>query len=169
MTRSPEEFIAFLADIIRTAPLFRDGASLTTDEQRWLGKAFALFHAVGNTHAAGAFTNARHCIASPIFDQSKLLIPLHDANAMLELEAPTSSHGAFIPPSEAFNGYAAIVSILKSAEKEALLIDPYVDAVLLPEIVPVIPEGVMLRCLTSGQHSARSLLSTASGSTQKCT
>lgn len=111
--------------------------------------------------AVATFMLERDKIGSITYDRTKLLTPLYDAYATLELQSPVSSQGAFIPPGEAFNGYVAIVRVVKGASKDLFLVDPYVNATLFTEIAPIVPEGVTLRCLTSKQSAGE--LAAASG------
>jgi hypothetical protein len=159
MSASPEQLLAMLAELIRTEPRF-DGES-KPERERWLGQTNAVLEASGSISAVIDFRVARSNIGGLLFNRLKLMTPLQDAYAYLELKVPAASQGAFIPPGEMFKGYAAIVSIVKSAEIDLLIVDPYSDATLFTEIAPMIPDGVTLRCLTSKQNFRE--LSAASG------
>lgn len=145
--------MALLAEAIRTAPEFKYGDPTSAEDQQWLGRTHAILRAVGDVQAIARFESARMDLGYMRFERPKLMMPLYDIYAHLELHSPASSQGAFIPPGEAFNGYAALVGIVKSARKDLLVVDPYVDATLFTEIAPVVPEGVKLRCLTSRQSA----------------
>ena len=151
MSQSPEQLLALLAEIIRTAPRFDYRAPLLTEDERWLGRAQAVLRAAKDVPALVAFKVARTRIGLMSFSRSEIMIPLQDAYASLELLSPISAQGAFIPPGDAFNGYAALVRVVESAERDLLLVDPYIDASLLTELVPTMPEQVSIRCLTSTQ------------------
>lgn len=143
--------MAILAELIRTAPRFAHEDNIWLEDERWLGQTNAVLQASGCLDALIDFKTARSSIGGILFNRSKLTTPLQDAYAALELTLPVGSQGAFIPPGEAFNGYAALVRIVKSANDNLLIVDPYTDATLFTEIAPSIPEGVSLRCLTSKQ------------------
>ena len=149
---SNEQMLALLADLIRTVPTFSHDKSVTPGDMRWLGRAAAALDASGATHALVAFRIEREKIGGIYFSQTKLVTPLHDAYARLELQSPAALQGAFIPPGESFMGFSALVRVVKSAERSLLLIDPYVNATLFTEIAPVAPEGVEFRCLTSKKY-----------------
>jgi len=157
---SDEQLLALLADLIRTAPRFEYDEPAAPEDERWLGRAAAVLEASGAVAALVDFKVQRGNLGGLYFDRTKLMAALQEAYARLELRVPLALQGAFIPPGEAFQGFAAVVRIVKSATRDLLLIDPYVDVTLFTEIARVVPEGVELRCLTSKQF--RSELSAAS-------
>lgn len=153
MAHAPEELLALLAEAIRTVPMFDRFDDVTDDDLRWLARTHAILTASKNLKALTAYELARNSVGYSNFNKSKLMLALQDAYAHLELLIPLTLQGAFIPPGEAFNGYVALVRIVKSASKDLLLVDPYVDATLFTDIAPMLPDGVTLRCLTSKQGS----------------
>lgn len=99
------------------------------------------------------FRTEQNHIDSVLFERSKMMSALQHAYAHLELQVPFASQGSFIPPGEAFRGYAALVKVIQSAKSNLYLVEPYVTATLFTELAPMIPQGVSMRCLTSSQRA----------------
>jgi hypothetical protein len=146
---SPEQLLALLQDAISSAPEFVYGQTLTETEIRWLGKCDALLDACNFLPALLSFRLARSNLNSYSHERSALLIPLFDALSRVELLAPISMQGAFIPPGDTWNGYAALVKIIQTESDDVLLVDPYLTADFFTYFAPHCVANKGIRCLTA--------------------
>jgi hypothetical protein len=79
--------------------------------------------------------------------EQKITLALYRALARAELLAPASAQGAFIPANNVFDAMIAVGKVLKTAQSEIFLLDPYMDATILTDFVVSAPEGVQIRLL----------------------
>lgn len=86
---------------------------------------------------------------------------LHRALAEAELEAPPESRGAFLVAANAFDAFAAVRKVLRTAKADALLVDPNADARALTDCAVLAPESVTVRLLTDQAGHNISLMSAA--------
>jgi hypothetical protein len=77
-----------------------------------------------------------------------IMVTLYKALAVAELNAPQSAQGAFIPVGNSFDAFAAVSRILGGAQRDVLLVDPYMDESVLTEFAGSVQEAVALRLLT---------------------
>ncbi|MGB4828414.1 MAG: hypothetical protein WBP18_14300, partial [Paracoccaceae bacterium] len=69
----------------------------------------------------------------------------------LELQVPASLQGAFIPPGETWNGYAALVRLVQTECESLLIVDPYLSADVFTELMPHAAAKNGIRLLTTKQ------------------
>lgn len=148
-THSPEQLLALLEAAIRDAPAFVYQEPLTEKEVRWLGRADALLEASGAIPATIKFRVARDNLGSYLHDRNSLLIPLYDALSRVELRAPLSLQGAFIPPGDTWNGYASLVKIVETASDDIIIVDPYLNSDIYLHFAPHSAARNGIRCLTT--------------------
>jgi hypothetical protein len=72
---------------------------------------------------------------------------LYRSLAVAELKAPESAAGAFIPAGNAFDAFAALGKVLGGAQRDLLVIDPYMDEKILTDFGALPAEPVTLRLL----------------------
>ena len=78
-----------------------------------------------------------------------IMIGLYQALALVELKAPQSAQGSFIPVGNAFDAYAAMARILGAAASDVLMVDPYMDDSVLTDFAGSVQSSfVPLRLLT---------------------
>src|SRR6266849_746727 len=97
-TMKPEELYRRLGRIIETAPP-PPGPKLSAEFMKWAGQASALINALGDltlNAEAQLATNGFHYPDRGIKFE-KLILILHKALAIAELDAPPGAQGAFIP------------------------------------------------------------------------
>ena len=150
-THSPEQILALLKAAITDAPMFGYLESRTEEQLRWVARVDALLKFAGNIRASVAFDLAKLAIGSSNFDEGKLLQPLYDAYYLTELSVPSALQGAFIPPGDTWNGYAALVRILQDECDSLLIVDPYISADIFPEFMPHASARSGVRILTTKQ------------------
>ena len=147
-TISPEQLLALLEAAIGEAPAFTYGEKLTEKEIRWLGRVDALLDASGLMSAVVNFRAARSSLGTYAHDRDKILIPLYDALSHAELQVPASMQGAFIPPGDTWNGYAALVKIMQTPCDHMMIVDPYLNSDIYTYFAPHCAASNGMRCLT---------------------
>jgi hypothetical protein len=129
-------------------PDFFSGKAWSTDTHKWVGRADALVMECGDIR-----DQAEWRTAIMLFDEkphtaaSLITTVLYRVLAAAELKAPPSVRGAFIPAGGSFDAFAALAKVLQSANKEVLIVDPYMDETALTEFGGAVPAGVLLRLL----------------------
>jgi len=90
--------------------------------------------------------------------RSELIIIAYRVLAWLEQQMPAQSAGAFIHPGNVFDAYSAISKVLGSATEDVLVVDPYLDEMILIEYGSSVPPGVLIRLLTDPNNYKKNLL-----------
>jgi hypothetical protein len=140
------------------------GYPLQKEAHIWLGRATALADRLLDDDDRKEFKRAANLIVST-FDRLvadvatyTLTTLLYRALAAAELNAPSSAQGAFIPAGNSFEALVAIGKILGEAERDVLIVDPYMDEKALTDFAPMIKEGVAVRLLADQQFRKPGLL-----------
>lgn len=129
---SPEEIYHNLGQLIAATPNFDAHDSLQSEETIWMSKGYALLVASGMTLEAVELKVQMDLLTTalphlrPSF-AAKISATLHRALAVAELNAPTSSRGAFISAGNAFDAMAAVGRVLSQASANVRIVDPYMD------------------------------------------
>lgn len=151
----PEQAAAIIAELIETAPPFAyEAGSLSVEEMKWLGRAEAILGEVGPVGASLKFGVARDCLFGYSHDRNQLLLPLYHAYSAAELKLPVGSQGAYIPPGDTWNGYAAVVKLLSERQEPALIVDPYLDGTFITDFAPLATQMKAIHGLTSDRYAA---------------
>lgn len=158
---SNEQLLAILSALIREAPPFEYGAGRNVDDNAWLGRAEAVLDAAGNVAALIPFRTARDNLYSMRHDRNDLMVPLQFAYHRLELLMPAGAQGAFIPGDSSWNGFAALAKVLQPPCDEHFLVDPYLDASAVLDLVPLSGARRLIRCLTVMRQEYAPALETA--------
>ncbi|MNQ61802.1 hypothetical protein D3C85_761230 [compost metagenome] len=90
--------------------------------------------------------------------RSALMVIAYRALAALERRMPTESAGEFIHPGNVFDAYSAISKVLSSATEDLLIVDPYMDEMILTEYGSSVRPGVVVRLLADQGTYKQSLL-----------
>jgi hypothetical protein len=148
----PEEVYRRLGRIIETAPMLDDGEGpFYPEELKWIGQASAAISMLGdltlNQEAQVAVNGLTAGTGRRATSFQKLMVILHKALALAELRCPPGVQGAFIPAGSPLDAFQAVAKILRTATKDILIIDPYLDHTVLTDFCPAAPEKVMLRLL----------------------
>ena len=131
-----QQILAIVQTLIKEAPPLKYGETLGEVEQRWLGRVSAILNSSGQVMLAVSFQTARSRINSYGHDRSAVLQPLYDIFYDLELKLPSSLQGAFIPPGDTWNGFAALVKVMQADCDNLLVVDPYTSADIFTELMP---------------------------------
>lgn len=162
MFTDPEILYRQLGRLLETIDvLSRLPASRETFE--WLGRAHAAVHESLQLGDAGKIESItswfsladKNAVPQPAINT--LYAILYRAFARAELKVPPGVAGAFIPVGSSFDAFAAITKLLSPAAKDVMIVDPYMDEVVLTDFATAVPEGVRLRLLADQQYSKPSL------------
>jgi hypothetical protein len=160
---SPLQLLSLLQDAIRDAPALEYQVPLTETDRKWLGRVDATLDASGHVNASVNFRSARNQLDSYQHSRDAVLMPLYDVYSRMELLVPESMQGAFIPPGDTWNGYAAIVKLLQTECDDILIVDPYLNADIYQYFAPHSSAKNGLRCLAVQQQTYhQGLLASAS-------
>ncbi len=152
---TPEQSAAIISHLIEAVPPFEYSAGkLSREEMIWIGQAHAILQEVAGPILCADFVIARDQLFSFIHSRDKLLLPLHQAYGLVELRLPVASQGAYIPPGDKWNGYAAIVKLLAERREPAVVIDPYMDGTFITDFVPLATKMEAIYGLTSDRYEA---------------
>ena len=142
-----------LGRLAESMPDLRAG-SYPPDTLRWLGKAYALVRACGDSDDTTAFKSAMDAVATEgnavRHERAVGTVEtiLHRALALAEMEAPADVQGTFILTGNEFDALAAVGKVFARATKSLLIIDPYADEVLVRDFVPTAAEHVQIQVLS---------------------
>ncbi|MET4032091.1 MULTISPECIES: phosphatidylserine/phosphatidylglycerophosphate/cardiolipin synthase family protein [unclassified Bradyrhizobium] len=131
---------------------------LGPSEYQWLGRAQALI-----SEALGTEGDIEIKTAIGQAGQYRDWFPgevqriLYRALAVVEMELPAPATGAFIPAGNAFDALKAIQRIFDLAQKDVLVVDPYMDERILTDFAHLIREGVQIRLLADASAVKASL------------
>ncbi len=148
MSISPEDLYRQLGRLIETMPNL-DTDPLSPEANQWLGRADALIRQHDDIMLKAQWRATLNLFnvgdkASKIADIRQMLYMTLGA---AELQAPAGIRGAFIPAGGSFDTFAAIAKVLKTATKDAFIVDPYLDHTVLTEFGLALPDNVQLRLL----------------------
>jgi hypothetical protein len=150
-----------LGHLIESTPSF-DHLPLSLEAQKWLGRASALVNETGDVMDIAELNTAITCL--PLLhlpNVHTITAVLHRALAKAELRAPASAQGAFVAVGNRLDAYAAIAKVLSEAKSDVLVVDPYLDAVVITDYLASAPEGVALRLLSDKQNCKATLVPAA--------
>ena len=130
-------------------PDLRTIGPVPSETQRWLGRAYALVHALSNLTDISEFQHYTNFIGShsTATAANHLERILYRALALAELSAPASARGSFIPAGGVFDVFSALSKVFAESEKDVLIIDPYLDEKVMTDFASLVAEGVNIRLL----------------------
>lgn len=132
-----------------------ENAGVSEEQARWVGKLHAVLVAGGYNSEAATVQVANGMLGmlgARAQTVARIRTSLHQALAAAELAAPTTAQGAFIPVGADFDTYQQLNKVLGPAKTDLLLVDPYMDEVVLTDFAGLAPEGVRIRLLADEKH-----------------
>jgi hypothetical protein len=160
----PEAFYLQIKSLVQTLPSLRsvtDDYQLIPETKIWLGRLYALVEQSGEL--VDCFTlrlNGPKLIETHISGVKavrEISAILYRTLARAELAAPASAQGAFVAVGDHFDVFRAVKDIFGNAQHELLIIDPYLDEVVLTDFLPLANEGVKIRLLADEAALKQSL------------
>jgi hypothetical protein len=159
---TPEERYRMLGRLVEEFPAIPSSGDIPQDVALWLGRADALVRLTADISLKVDWGVALQFLTinrSTAIQQ--IMVVIHRALAEAELEAPPSARGAFIPVGSPFDAFSAIGKLLRRANSDVFIIDPYMDEVVLTDYEPLVPDNVALRLLADQATLKTSLLPAA--------
>ena len=151
----PHIHLTQLRALLSRAPDFNAYRPASAEHQLWLGQAHALI-ARWNTSEAISFKFAADFLGFKTnrdYNIAQIFGSLHRAAADLELKLPSSAGQAF-GPGAIYDFFKALNSILSSAQKSLLLVDPYMDDSVFDIYLSSLPKNMAVRLLIAN-YSAK--------------
>lgn len=146
-----EARFAHLKELAATIPDFGSANTFNSspDVHEWLGRLHALLDDNMFGLAAIQIAVSSDGLGTSLHSRNVNAIrnSLYRAIAKTELQLPSSSRGAFIPAGNAFDAITATAKILGEAQKELLIIDPYLGPKILEAFAVQASEGVQINLL----------------------
>ena len=158
ITMTPSELHYLYTEAIRTMPEFqseKDFTPLTRDQVEWQARTLALIELQKDILDTAAFKSAMlrsgnsgavRAAAGMNFFQL-----LTTAIARVELQMPPGVRGAFVPMGSPFDALRAITEVMRGAEHDLLIVDPYADESVLLQFATAARDGVTVRVLRDAQ------------------
>lgn len=152
MAVTPEGMYQQLGALVAAMPVLT--GRIGAEEHRWLGRAAVLLRHYLSPVEVTSFNLASESLFGMLQEQNALKISamVHRALAHAEQAAPADMQGQFIAAGAAFTALQVISKILSPATDDLLIIDPYLDATVMFEFVPLAPERVNCRLLGSNRE-----------------
>jgi hypothetical protein len=139
-----------LAHLIETMPGLHYKTRDDPEVTRWLGRVYALIDEIGEISDSVSFKTAIGQLTTGAWQSgvTEILTIVYRAWAIAERKAPASVAGSFIPAGGQFDAFVAVGKVFKTASTDLLIVDPYLDDVVLTDFAIAAPEGVSLRLLS---------------------
>lgn len=160
MHLATEDLVLRMRDAVRRMPNLQAGP-ITAEVNEWVSHAVALVEACGDLadtitiKTAGQFLNS----VNRALNAQQIEIVLRSTLARAELVMPNAAPpGTTLSVGQAFSNLAAIGDVLATATKDVLIVDPYVDGMVLARFGGFLHEYVQLRLLGDAGKKQPSLL-----------
>jgi hypothetical protein len=153
---APEELYRRLGRLIEAMPEIGH-IPLQDSTRKWIADAYALVRECDDKAEAFAFKLAVDGLGTLAWADNveKIKSIVYRALAVSELKAPPGIGGSFIPVGNGFDAFAALSKVLRSAVKDVLIVDPYMDETALTDFGICLQEGIALRLLADEEdHKA---------------
>ena len=155
----PEALYRQLGQLVAQVPGDLSGPGpISAETHRWLGRAAILVKESGDRGEIGmdhfSFIQASDGLQGSLRAEyaHKIVGILHRALARAEMKAPAAAQGAFIPTGARFDVFRVISDVLGEAKKDVLIVEAYMDQVVLTDFAPLAPEGVLIRLLADAAY-----------------
>lgn len=155
---TPSELHYLYTEAIRTMPEFlyeTVAKPLTRGQVEWQARTLALIELQRNPLDTAAFKDAMlrsgysgevRAAAGMTFFQL-----LTTAITRAELQMPPSARGGFVPIGSHLDALRAITDVMRGAQHELLIVDPYADENVLLKFATAARDGVTVRILRDAQ------------------
>jgi hypothetical protein len=159
MFLNPENLYFELARLLAHMPDLTSGR-LTPEIHGWLASANALLKSSGSLADALQLKVARENLDSPLRARNAQTIVniLHRAFAKAELNAPREVRGSVLLIGESLHAYMAVHRLLRTANNNALLVEPDAVGKILADYAILAPDRVTVRLLADEAQYKPSLI-----------
>lgn len=155
MPMQPELLYRQLGTLMASRPQFDAVEALGQEDFRWLARVNALVEESGNLMDAAGFHAAMDRMHHPLSRRSALNTidaVMFRTLARLELLVPAQVQGAFINPGEGYTAHTAIAKVFSTAQRDVLIVDPYLDAIAVADFVSLVANEVSVRLLCDSHY-----------------
>jgi hypothetical protein len=132
---------------------------ITPELEQWLGRASTLVESSGSLADTIQLRTAIGNLSGMLRARNAETIAeiIQRALAKAELQAPPKAQGMFIVATNAFDSFAAVRKVLRTARSDVLLVAPDADAKVLTDFAVLAPDGVIVRLLADEAEHKKSL------------
>ncbi|MEB2352831.1 MAG: hypothetical protein OZ924_15640 [Burkholderiaceae bacterium] len=138
-----------LGQLVADMPDLAGSEPITPETHKWLARAAVLVGEVGDLPDTMALRVAADHLVGVLRGgyAHQIAAIVHRALARVEALVPAAMLGVFIPVGAQFDALQAVGKVLREAKSDVLIVDPYMDARVLTDFAPMVPEGVGIRLL----------------------
>ena len=150
-----------LGVLLASVPDLTEPGELSAEVETWLARAYALVKAGGDpedTFHMKKITNTFYEVVLRGNAANDMMIILRRTAAVAELQAPPGMQGTYIHEGDVSAAMIALGKVLKTAIKDVLIVDPYMDETALSDFALMIPESVPVRLLSDEFYLRPTLL-----------
>lgn len=139
-----------LAQLLETMPELDYKTAQTTEVIQWLGRAYALVDETNNGMDSISMKTAVNRLRTGAWESGvhEIKAIVYRAWGIAERKVPPGVAGAFIPAGGDFDAFAAVSKVFQTATRDLMIIDAYLDQVILTDFASSAAERVQLRLLT---------------------
>jgi hypothetical protein len=132
---------------------------ITPELEQWLGRASTLVESSGSLADTIQLRTAIGNLNGMLRARNAETIAeiIQRALAKAELKAPPKAQGMFIVATNAFDSFAAVRKVLRTARSDVLLVAPDADAKVLTDFAVLAPDDVIVRLLADEAEHKKSL------------
>lgn len=154
MKLSPEALYLQLGRLVAEMPDFSEQGAVSTEANRWLGRAAALIDQISDQADIISFKVAAQSLDGVLRAGNAQTIKsvVFGALARAELAAPLDAQGAFIQAGGELDAFVAFGKVLGVAATGLMIVDPYADEKALTDFAIQAPEGVAVRILADAEY-----------------
>jgi len=144
----PHVLLAQLRALLADVPSFENFSASSGPQLAWLGRAHALVARWNRLEAitVSTATDFLGLAATRDTNVAKILGVLNRAVADLELRVASAKGHAF-GPGALYDFFTALRDVLGTAERQVLVVDPYIDASVFDAYLSAVRKGVVVRML----------------------
>jgi hypothetical protein len=155
MPIDPETLYRQLGELLIAVPDFNKPGPLSQDGHQWLARAYALVKAgddIEDTMRMKILTQGLDQFIQREPALEEILKIMRRTAAVAEVASPNVVQGSFIHAGNVFDAMAALGKVFRSAAKDVLVVDPYMDDRAMSDFLLMVPEGVPIRLLSDQFH-----------------
>lgn len=143
---TPEAIYAQLKELAASQP---DLSSPTAELAQWLGRLHDAVGRSGDSTDAMLLRVVGDSLTGDAGSRNRIAVQniLYRALAKMERVVPDEAQGGFIAAGDVFEALAVMSRALSTAQRRALIVDPYMAPEVLMNYAPMLPEGVQIDLL----------------------
>jgi len=158
MRLTPDALYYQLGSLVAEIPELASGP-ITPEIKQWILRAAVLVEMAGDLADRIQMRVATENLEGMLRERNAQTIwaIVQRTLAKAEREAPPQSQGAFIVANSAFDAFAAVRRVLRSAQADVLLVDPNAEAKTLTDVAVLAPDSIVVRLMADEANYKASL------------